>query len=335
MSVAKLFVLIGSLFTAAIPPAAARLVATGVLIALVALPTWPQQDGDVVVGLVVQTFEGPTGTLAEVDSPVTRPKVLLVAPDVINGHRLGVRQFVIASTTPIPAAAGVMEAKTLALLPVDRLFELPAVINQVPLSPQQIAWGSVTLALLLVLFADGLLRFAAIGLFAGVSGAVAAIALHYNGLADRLAIPETLHSTVLVAACLAGAGVAYRALQNDPARLGLRLAGKTLAVPLVPLVAQAGLVGTVSGLAWGLIPLTILTPALPALTAAALLLQAGLGLGPLATWLAFAAMLVWRWSVTGSPRQLLTTPAMDTSGKGGTEAVGGSDLDRVLGRYGR
>lgn len=298
MLLAKPLALLGSLLTFAIPPSAARLIATAVLIALVALPTVPRDEGGMVVGLISQTAEGATGTIAEVSSPIMDAKALHVPHDIAAGRIIAPGQVIVASTTPVPGAAEIMSVQVFQALPFDKLWSVSELLDQFALTSQQLAWGSVALALVLVLFAGSLVHLVGIGLFAAICAAVAWLALHYNGLAERLAVPEALHTTVLLAAAAAGAGVAWRAMQRDPARLGQRLAGKALAVPLVPIIAEAGLVGSVPGLAWGLIPLTFLTPVMPALAAAALVLQAGLGLGVAETWLAFAAMLFWRWSVS-------------------------------------
>ena len=331
MSLVKILALIPALLTSAIPPAAARLIATAVLIAIVALPTVPRQGGDIVIGFIEQTAERPAGILAEVGSPISASKALLISHGLAEGPAIALGQLVIASATPVTGAAAIMEADAFRTVPLNRIGTVSDLFDRLELSPQQLAWGSMVLALVLVLCAGPLVHLAAIGLFATICAAVAWIALHYNGLAERLAIPENLHTTVLLIAAVAGAGIAYRALQHDPARLGLRLAGKALAIPLVPLIAQAGLVGSVSGLAWGLIPLAILTPVIPALAAAALVLQSGLGLGVMETWLAFAAMLLWRWSVSASSRQTGKAGASDGKmDRAAPETAGGTARKRLF-----
>lgn len=332
MRPSKSVLVVATLASALLPPRVARVLGTLVLICLVGMTLWIGGSADVSVGRVVQTLPAADGrpAFASITSPEGEAALLL--PTMLPALPVE-GDIVIASGTPqtIAGVGDFLRVSDLTVLPLADLRGKVAdslVAAQVKhIHPAGLVLG----ALLLAGLAPLILRLTSSAAMAAATFAVGAILWHLNRGPLVVPLPADVQDTVLLGAAILGAVAGWKAMGEDPDRIGRRI-GALLLLPLV-LPALRPLMGPLPpALLLVFIPVAILRPTLIPVAAALPLIDRAMDLTPTmlaAIMVVLVTLRLWRdYVITARPVAAGLSPT--TTFEPRTDNRGAFDLTQIF-----
>ncbi len=324
-----------SLAFALVPPALARFLVFAILVLGSALVIWIWRDPGFVFGVVDRT-DNAVAFAAVRPLPTGETIALRLFEPLAGTGEGGIRAadlvFAKGESKPVVGIPGLnassfFAAETAARLPVSTLLEVrndPGVIGPIK---RMNAIGVIGIALGLTLFAHFALRLGAAAIFGAIATVFGFLALHVVQWTGTIPIPTAVIEPATFSGGAVALVMAFKAMLRDPWLMGHRIAAVLLALPLMVVTTQTGLLPEM--LAWTLPVFALVWPVVVPVAAAALLLRSGFDLDTAQTVLAVAGLLVLRWP----PLKRLVRARRLSPGHGPAltpDERGEIDIDRIL-----
>lgn len=330
--------IVASLAFAFLPPGRARGLALILFLILAGIFIWAWNASDVVIGQVtnVLMIAGSGDALIGMQPLATGPGALQIPAVLMPANPIMLQDIVFAhgQEQVMPESIAYLEVGRIGVLQVSSYHtKLTALWDAAKVS-QTSPVGIAMAAALMVIFAPILLRFGAAAVMALLSGLISFLLLQINAGEILVPIPPLQVEGLVMAGAVIGAVIGYKALIEDPTRIGERVIAMIFALPMLvfvaTLLAEAGLV-VPEPLLWAIPLLASIAPVITPVLAALLLVTAGLDLAPVETAIVGTVMFGARFIIAHARRQSTQSGVATLAPfQPETDARGEFDLGQIL-----